>query len=98
VYKTALKETPPAEGMSLTFRPSQRARGQIVPNSPVTAVRRPTEALLAGTGLRRTGCHGSAVSLDGTLIALREFTLMYAHNINSYKRYQPARSRQTAVE
>jgi glutamine synthetase len=52
---------------------------------------------LAGTGangLSRLGIQFVA----GQLAALREFTLLYAPNINSYKRYQPGTFAPTAVE
>ncbi|MEV2279118.1 glutamine synthetase family protein [Nocardiopsis sp. NPDC049922] len=94
VYKNAAKEIAAQEGMSITFmaKPNQREgnschihislRGE--DGAPVLA---------EGGGLSATGRH----FLAGQMAALREFTLLLAPNINSYKRYVPGSFAPTAV-
>ncbi|MFI6577981.1 glutamine synthetase family protein [Nocardiopsis sp. NPDC050513] len=94
VYKNAAKEIAAQEGMSITFmaKPNQREgnschihislRGE--DGAPVMA---------EGEGLSATGRH----FLAGQMAALREFTLLLAPNINSYKRYVPGSFAPTAI-
>ena len=51
---------------------------------------------MAGDGPARLSRPGERV-LAGLLATMREFTLLYAPNINSYKRYQPGSFAPTAV-
>jgi len=97
VYKTGAKEIAAQEGMALTFMAKYDAREgnschvhlslRDADGRPVCAdPERPTEP----SALMR---HFMA----GQLAALREFTLLYAPNINSYKRYRPGSFAPTAV-
>ena len=70
----------------------QRARGQLVPHPPVAA--RARRRGLLGEGDRRTG---STIFVAGLLATMREFTLLYAPNINSYKRFAPGTFAPTTV-
>jgi glutamine synthetase len=96
IYKLGAKEIAAQEGMSLTFmaKPNQRegnschihfslrdATGATVMDGP------------GPSGLSRTGER----VLAGLLASMRELTLLYAPNINSYKRYQPGTFAPTAV-
>jgi glutamine synthetase len=96
IYKTGAKEIAAQERMSITFmaKPNQREGNSChihlslrdVAGSPV----------LAGDsvyGLSSLGEH----FLAGQLTALREMSLFFAPNINSYKRYMPGSFAPTAV-
>jgi len=96
IYKTGAKEIAAQEAMSITFmsKPNEREGNSChIHLSLRTAGGDP---LLAGDGphgMSRTGEH----FLAGQLAALRELTLCYAPNINSYKRYQAGSFAPTAV-
>jgi glutamine synthetase len=96
IYKTGAKEIAAQEGMSITFmaKPNQREGN----SCHIHLSLRSTDgtAVLAGDGqhgLSRMGEH----FLAGQLAALRELTLLYAPNINSYKRYVPGSFAPTSV-
>jgi glutamine synthetase len=96
IYKTGAKEIAAQEGMSLTFmaKPNQREGNSCHIHLSLREVAgRP---VLAGDGP-----HGQSVLgeqfLAGQLAAMRELTLLYAPNINSYKRYVPGSFAPTAV-
>ena len=83
--------------MSLTFMAKPNAaRGQLLPH-PLLAARRRRPL---GDARRRAGAAcprpGERV-LAGLLATMREFSLLYAPNINSYKRYQPGSFAPTAL-
>jgi glutamine synthetase len=94
IYKNGAKEIAAQEGMAITFmaKPNDREGNSChihislrgTDGSPVLA---------EGEGLSETGRH----FLGGQLAALREFTLLLAPNINSYKRYVPGSFAPTAV-
>jgi glutamine synthetase len=96
IYKTGTKEIAAQEGMSITFmaKPNEREGNSChIHLSLRTAGGDP---LLAGDGqhgMSKAGEH----FLAGQLAALRELTLCYAPNINSYKRYQAGSFAPTAV-
>ena len=86
VYKTGAKEIAAAHGMSLTFmaKPNQREGNSChVHLSLRDADGRPVMAGDREYGLSRLG----EQFLAGQLAALREMSLLFAPNINSYKRY-----------
>ncbi|MEV4167118.1 glutamine synthetase family protein [Nonomuraea dietziae] len=97
VYKNGAKEIAAQEGKSITFmaKPNQREGNSChihislrsVDNSPIMAGSQPY-------GLSETG----ARFIAGQLACLRELTLFYAPNINSYKRYVPGSFAPTAVK
>ena len=97
IYKTGAKEIAAQEGMSVTFmaKPNDREgnschihlslRGA-ADGAPVLAGDEPY-------GLSKVGEH----FLAGLLASMRELTLCYAPNINSYKRYVPGSFAPTSV-
>jgi glutamine synthetase len=96
IYKTGAKEIAAQQDMSLTFmaKPNEREGN----SCHIHLSLRTTDgaALLAGDrghGLSAVGEH----FLAGQLAALRELTLGYAPNVNSYKRYQAGSFAPTAV-
>jgi glutamine synthetase len=97
VYKTGAKEIAGQEGNSITFmaKPDQREGNSC--HIHVSLRSDDGTPVLAGSGpygLSRTGEH----FLAGQLAALREFSLLYAPNINSYKRYVPGSFAPTALK
>ncbi|MGC9666384.1 glutamine synthetase family protein [Planosporangium sp. 12N6] len=94
VYKNGAKEIAAQEGMALTFMAKPNAREG---NSCHIhfSLRSDTGEPLFGDG------HGMSTlmkqALAGVLATMREFTLLYAPNINSYKRFQPGSFAPTAV-
>ncbi|MBE1566316.1 glutamine synthetase [Nonomuraea africana] len=97
IYKNGAKEIAAQEGKSITFmaKPNQREGNSChihislrsVDNSPIMAGSQPY-------GLSETG----ARFIAGQLACLRELTLLYAPNINSYKRYVPGSFAPTAIK
>ncbi|MBV7673891.1 glutamine synthetase family protein [Streptomyces halstedii] len=95
VYKTGAKEIAAQEGMALTFMAKFNEREG--------------NSCHIHLSLRDTGGHPVMADPDGSmsplmrhflagqLAALREFSLLYAPNINSYKRFQPGSFAPTAV-
>ncbi|GLX98121.1 glutamine synthetase [Herbidospora sp. NBRC 101105] len=97
VYKNGAKEIAAEEGMSLTFmaKPNQREGNSChVHISLRDADGTPVMAGDGPHGLSKTGEHFIA----GQLRAMREFTLLYAPNINSYKRFVAGSFAPTAVK
>jgi len=108
IYKTGAKEIAAQLGMSLTFmaKPNQREGNSChihlsirgLDPEPGPAGRPGTNGapVMAGDGphgMSRLGEHFVA----GQLAAMRELTLLYAPNVNSYKRYVPGSFAPTAV-
>ncbi|HEX9032886.1 MAG TPA: glutamine synthetase family protein [Streptosporangiaceae bacterium] len=108
IYKTGAKEIAAQEGMSLTFmaKPNLREgnschihlslRTEDPEPGPGGRPGVNGEPFLAGDGphgLSRLGEHYVA----GQLAAMRELTLLYAPNVNSYKRFVPGSFAPTAV-
>jgi len=108
IYKTGAKEIAAQEGMSLTFmaKPNQREgnschihlslRESDQEPGPGGRARIDGAPLLAGAGPHGLSELGQFF-LAGQLAAMRELTLLYAPNINSYKRFVPASFAPTAV-
>ncbi|MCK7628140.1 glutamine synthetase family protein [Streptomyces sp. RS10V-4] len=97
IYKTGAKEIAAQEGMALTFMAKYDERegnSCHIHLSLQDAQGRPVLADDAGPhGMSATMRH----FLAGQLAALRDFTLLYAPNINSYKRFRPGSFAPTAV-
>ncbi len=96
IYKTGAKEIAAQEGMSLTFmaKPDEREGNSChIHLSLRDAHGTPVMAGEGPHGLSPTG----AAFIAGQLAHLRELTLLYAPNINSYKRYQPGSFAPTAI-
>ena len=94
IYKLGAKEIAAQEGMALTFmaKPNQREGNSChIHFSLRDAGGNPVMA--SDHGLSEVGSRVVA----GLLASLRELTLLYAPNINSYKRYQPGTFAPTAV-
>jgi glutamine synthetase len=95
IYKLGAKEIAAQEGMSLTFmaKPNEREGNSChIHFSLRTADGTPVMAQ-DHNGLSTVGERVVA----GLLATMREFTLLYAPNINSYKRYQPGSFAPTAI-
>ena len=96
IYKEGAKEIAAQLGMSLTFmaKPNQREGNSChIHFSLRDAAGTPVMAGPGSGALSRTGEHVIA----GILAGLVDCTLLYAPNINSYKRYRPGSFAPTAV-
>src|SRR5579862_5971749 len=96
IYKTGAKEIAAQEGMSITFMAKPNAREGNSCHIHLSVRGTDGTPVLAGDGphgLSKLGEHFVA----GQLAAMREFTLLYAPNINSYKRYVPGSFAPTSV-
>lgn len=109
VYKTGAKEIAAQEGMALTFMAKYDEREGNSCHIHLSLRDESGRPVFAGGdggdgdardaadagpyGMSRTMRH----FLAGQLAALREFTLLYAPNINSYKRFRPGSFAPTAV-
>ena len=96
IYKTGSKEIAAQAGMSITFMAKPNAREGNSCHIHLSLAGEDGTAVLAGDGphgLSKLGEH----FLAGQLAALRELTLCYAPNINSYKRYVLGSFAPTAV-
>jgi glutamine synthetase len=97
IYKTGTKEIADQEGMSITFmaKPNAREGNSCHIHLSVRGASdgAPVMAGDGAYGLSPLGEH----FLAGQLAALRELTLCYAPNINSYKRYVPGSFAPTSV-
>lgn len=94
VYKTGAKEIAAQEGMSLTFMAKYNEReGNSCHIHLSLADADGRNAMADGSGMSDVMRH----FLAGQLVALREFSLLYAPHINSYKRFQPGSFAPTAV-
>jgi glutamine synthetase len=97
IYKNGAKEIASQEGRSITFmaKPNEREGNSCHIHISLRSVG--GEPIMAGSephGLSRIGQHFIA----GQLAFMRELTLLYAPNINSYKRYVPGSFAPTAVK
>jgi glutamine synthetase len=97
IYKTGAKEIADQEGMSITFmaKPNTREGNSCHIHLSVRGASdgAPVMAGDGPYGLSPLGEH----FLAGQLAAMRELTLAYAPNINSYKRYVPGSFAPTSV-
>nr|WP_241265514.1 glutamine synthetase family protein [Streptomyces boncukensis] len=97
VYKTGSKEIAAQEGRALTFMAKYDEREGNSCHIHLSLRDEAGRPVLADDadpyGMSRTMRH----FLAGQLAALRELTLLYAPNVNSYKRYQPGSFAPTAV-
>ncbi|MGC5012669.1 glutamine synthetase family protein [Streptosporangium sp. DT93] len=101
IYKNGAKEIASQEGMSITFmaKPNQREGNSC--HIHISLRDGDGEPVMAGGG-GSSGKHGlSPVGerfIAGQLALMRELTLLYAPNVNSYKRYVPGSFAPTAVK
>ncbi len=96
IYKNGAKEIAAQEGKALTFmaKPNQREGNSCHIHLSLRAA--DGTPILAGDGPHGLSGLGEHF-LAGQLAAMRELTLAYAPNINSYKRYVPGSFAPTAV-
>ena len=97
IYKTGAKEIADQEGMSITFmaKPNQREGNSCHIHLSVRSAA-DGSPVMAGSGEYGMSDLGSHF-LAGLLDSMRELTLFYAPNINSYKRYVPGSFAPTSV-
>lgn len=96
LYKTGAKEIAAQEGVSLTFMAKYNEREGNSCHIHLSLADADGANAMAGDldgGMSEVMCH----FLAGQLAALRDFSLLYAPNINSYKRFQPGSFAPTAV-
>ena len=94
IYKTGAKEIAAQEGVSLTFMAKYNEReGNSCHIHLSLADATGNNVMANGQGMSPVMRH----FLAGQLAALRDFSLLYAPNINSYKRFQPGSFAPTAV-
>ncbi|OLB76329.1 MAG: glutamine synthetase [Actinobacteria bacterium 13_2_20CM_2_71_6] len=97
IYKNGAKEIAAQEGLALTFMAKPNAREG---NSCHIHFSLRSRDIGASVFADPTGHGMSPVmrqALAGVLATMREFTLLYAPNVNSYKRYQPGSFAPTAL-
>jgi glutamine synthetase len=98
VYKTGAKEIAAQQGLSLTFMAKYNEREGNSCHIHLSLANQDGQNAMAGP----TGEYGGMSEtmqhfLAGQLAALRDFSLLYAPGINSYKRFQPGSFAPTAV-
>ncbi len=96
IYKTGCKEIAAQAGMSITFMAKPNAREGNSCHIHLSLRGEDGTPVLAGDGPQGMSALGEHF-LAGQLAAMRELTLCYAPNINSYKRYVPGSFAPTAV-
>ncbi|GAA3457409.1 glutamine synthetase family protein [Dactylosporangium matsuzakiense] len=100
LYKNGAKEIAAQEGVSITFmaKPNAREGNSCHIHFSLRSVGGPADGRPAVAG---DGEHGVSPmfrsAMAGILATMREFTLFYAPNINSYKRFQAGSFAPTAV-
>ncbi|WP_030884088.1 glutamine synthetase family protein [Streptomyces sp. NRRL S-1868] len=97
VYKTGAKEIAAQEGRSLTFMAKYDEREGNSCHIHLSLRDEAGRPVLADDSAPYGMSPLMRHFLAGQLAALREFTLLYAPNINSYKRFQPGSFAPTAV-
>ena len=97
IYKNGAKEIAAQEGKSITFmaKPNQREGNSCHVHISLRGTG--GELVMAGDGPHGMSELGGRF-VAGQLAGLRELTLMYAPNINSYKRFVPGSFAPTAVK
>ncbi|MFC0508563.1 glutamine synthetase family protein [Micromonospora costi] len=96
IYKNGAKEIAAQEGMSITFMAKPNAREGNSCHIHFSLRDVDGHPALLGDGPARLSVTGRQV-LAGLLATMREFSLLFAPNINSYKRYQPGSFAPTAL-
>ncbi|GAB1642475.1 glutamine synthetase family protein [Krasilnikovia sp. MM14-A1259] len=96
VYKNGAKEIAAQEGMALTFMAKPNAREGNSCHIHFSLRDADGRSALLGDGPGHLSVTGQRV-LAGLLATMREFSLLFAPNVNSYKRYQPGSFAPTAL-
>ncbi len=96
VYKNGAKEIAAQEGMALTFmaKPNDREGNSCHIHFSLRGA--DDRSAMLGDGPAHLSVTGQRV-LAGLLATMREFSLLFAPNVNSYKRYQPGSFAPTAL-
>ncbi|MFG1672663.1 glutamine synthetase family protein [Micromonospora sp. NPDC049282] len=96
IYKNGAKEIAAQEGMSITFmaKPNEREGNSCHIHFSLRDAS--GSSAMLGDGPAHLSVTGQRV-LAGLLATMREFSLLFAPNINSYKRYQPGSFAPTAL-
>ncbi|MFD5427391.1 glutamine synthetase family protein [Streptomyces sp. NPDC127084] len=103
IYKTGAKEIAAQEGVSLTFMAKYNEREGNSCHIHLSLQDADARNVMASHPHENDGHGGHGMSktmrhfLAGQLAALRDFSLLYAPNVNSYKRFQPGSFAPTAV-
>ncbi|MER5733341.1 glutamine synthetase family protein [Streptomyces sp. NPDC002138] len=99
VYKTGAKEIASQEGVSLTFMAKYDEREGNSCHIHLSLNDADGRNVMAAEGDEAPGGMSPVMRhfLAGQLAALRDFSLLYAPNINSYKRFRPGSFAPTAV-
>ena len=96
VYKNGAKEIAAQEGMALTFMAKPNAREGNSCHIHFSLRGPDDRSALLGDGPAHLSVTGQR-ALAGLLATMREFSLLFAPNLNSYKRYQPGSFAPTAL-
>ncbi|MEH1013836.1 glutamine synthetase family protein [Micromonospora sp. CPCC 206060] len=96
IYKNGAKEIAAQEGMSITFMAKPNAREGNSCHIHFSLRDAAGHSTMLGDGPGHLSVTGQRV-LAGLLATMREFSLLFAPNINSYKRYQPGSFAPTAL-
>lgn len=96
IYKNGAKEIAAQEGMSITFMAKPNAREGNSCHIHFSLRDSDGRSAMLGDGPAHLSATGQRV-LAGLLATMREFSIMFAPNINSYKRYQPGSFAPTAL-
>jgi glutamine synthetase len=96
IYKNGAKEIAAQEGMSLTFMAKPNAREGNSCHIHFSLRGRDGRSAMLGDGPAHLSVTGQRV-LAGLLATMRDFSLLFAPNVNSYKRYQPGSFAPTAL-
>ncbi|MFI5491100.1 glutamine synthetase family protein [Actinoplanes sp. NPDC051859] len=96
IYKNGAKEIAAQEGMALTFMAKPNAREGNSCHIHFSLRGPDGQSAMLGAGPAHLSETGQRV-LAGLLATMREFSLLFAPNINSYKRYQPGSFAPTAL-
>ncbi|MFI7214621.1 glutamine synthetase family protein [Micromonospora maritima] len=96
IYKNGAKEIAAQEGMAITFmaKPNEREGNSCHIHFSLRDAA--GSSAMLGDGPAHLSVTGQRV-LAGLLATMREFSLLFAPNINSYKRYQPGSFAPTAL-
>ncbi|WP_446219068.1 glutamine synthetase family protein [Micromonospora sp. IBHARD004] len=96
IYKNGAKEIAAQEGMAITFMAKPNAREGNSCHIHFSLRDRDGRSAMLGDGPARLSVTGQRV-LAGLLDTMRELSLFFAPNVNSYKRYQPGSFAPTAL-
>ncbi|MFG2054941.1 glutamine synthetase family protein [Micromonospora sp. NPDC048930] len=96
IYKNGAKEIAAQEGMSITFMAKPNAREGNSCHIHFSLRDADGRSAMLGDGPAHLSTTGRRV-LAGLLATMRDFSLFFAPNVNSYKRYQPGSFAPTAL-